>query len=141
MSRFVPAYARQIAGEPQIIGELNMTPLIDVLLVLIVMLIITMPVMTHNIPIDLPSGPHPDKPQVTHRLELSRGGSLSLDGRAVSDAELPVRLKAMRTDPQAMLTMRTDPEARYERFDQTLAIVKRAGVTRLGFEGNEAMRF
>jgi biopolymer transport protein ExbD len=142
MSRFVPAYARQIAGEPQIIGELNMTPLIDVLLVLIVMLIITMPVMTHNIPVDLP-GKTPDRslPQVTHRLELSRGGSLSLDGRAVSDAELPVRLKAMRTDPQAMLTMRTDPEARYERFDQTLAIVKRAGVTRLGFEGNEAMRF
>jgi biopolymer transport protein ExbD len=141
MSRFVPAYARQIAGEPQIIGELNMTPLIDVLLVLIVMLIITMPVMTHNIPLDLPRGPNPNKPQVTHRLELARGGSLSLDGRAVSDAELPARLKAMRADPQAVLTMRTDPEARYERFDQTLAIVKRAGVTRLGFEGNEAMRF
>lgn len=142
MSRFVPAYARQIAGEPQVIGELNMTPLIDVLLVLIVMLIITMPMMTHNVPVDLP-GPGPDRslPQVTHQLVLTRGGSLTLDGRAVSDAELPARLKAMRADRQAVLTIRTDPDARYERFSRTIAAVKRAGVTRLGFEGNEAMRF
>jgi biopolymer transport protein ExbD len=47
----------------------------------------------------------------------------------------------MRSRLVAVLTLRTDPEARYERFDQTLAIVKRAGVTRLGFEGNEAMWF
>lgn len=139
MRHFVPAYARQIAGEPQLIGELNITPLIDVMLVLLVMFIITLPAMTHKVPIDLPGGPNPNLPQETHRLVLARGGSLTLDGRAVSDADLPARLKAMRADPQAVLTMRTDPEARYERFDQTLAIVKRAGVTRLGFEGNEGM--
>ena len=135
------AYARQIAGEPQIIGELNITPLIDVLLVLLVMFIVTLPLATHEVPIDLPAGPNPDRPQVTHRLVLARGGTLTLDGTAVSDAALPTRLAALRADPQAALTMRTDPEARYERFDQTLAIVKRAGVTRLGFEGNDAMRF
>jgi hypothetical protein len=52
---------------------------------------------------------------------------------------MPARFRALRTDPAALLVMRTDPEARYDRFDQVLAEVKRAGTTRLGFAGNEAM--
>ncbi len=52
---------------------------------------------------------------------------------------MPARFKALRADPAALLVMRTDPEARYDRFDQVLAEVKRAGITRLGFAGNEAM--
>lgn len=122
-------------------GELNITPLIDVMLVLLVMFMITLPAMTHKVPIDLPQ-PGPDRtlPQVTHRLVLARNGGLTLDGRAVDDADLPARLTAMRADPQAVLTLRTDPEARYERFAELMGTVKRAGVTRLGFEGNDAMR-
>lgn len=145
MRRSVPVYARpgprRGQGQPPIMSELNITPLIDVLLVLLVMFIVTLPAMTHEVPIDLPSGPNPNLPQVLHRLVLARGGALSLDGRPIGDAELPARLAALRADPQAVLTLRTDPEARYERFAALIATVKRAGVTRLGFEGNEAMRF
>lgn len=92
------------------------------------------------VPIDLPQ-PGPDRalPQTTHRLELSRSGAVTLDGVATDDAGLARALPALTRDPRAVLTLRTDPEARYERFDQLLAVVKRAGVTRLGFVGNEAM--
>lgn len=56
---------------------------------------------------------------------------------AIGDADLAARLKAM--GPETMLTIAPDAEARYERFDQLLAVVRRAGVTRIGFEGNERM--
>ena len=64
---------------------------------------------------------------------------MTLDGVATDDAALARALPGLTRDPQAVLTLRTDPEARYERFNQLLAVVKRAGVTRLGFVGNEAM--
>ena len=123
--------------QPAIVADLNMTPLIDVLLVLIVMFILLVPTMTHEVPIDLPR-PAPDvtKPLEHHRVVVAQGGGVTLDGVAVSDAALAARLPAIAGNGQSELTMLTDPEARYERFDQVLAVVKRAGVTRLGFEGN-----
>jgi biopolymer transport protein ExbD len=129
----VPVYRDH--AEPM--SELNITPLIDVMLVLLVMFILVLPAATHQVPIDLPQpGPSPELPVDTHRLMLARDGGVSLDGQAADEAALTQRLRAMVKNPQAVLVMRTDPEARYERFDQTLAAVKRAGVTRLGFEGN-----
>jgi biopolymer transport protein ExbD len=61
------------------------------------------------------------------------------DGVALADAAIPARFKALDADRTALLVMRTDPETRYARFDQVLVEVKRAGITRLGFAGNEAM--
>lgn len=121
------------------IAALNITPLIDVLLVLLVMFILVLPTLTHEVPLDLPQ-PRPvaTLPITTHRLVLSREGALALDGVAVDETTLSARLKALAADRQAVLTMRTDPETRYERFDQVLAVVKRAGVTRLGFVGERA---
>jgi biopolymer transport protein ExbD len=133
-NRFVPN--RSSVGP---IADLNITPLIDVLLVLLVMFIITIPPLTHNVEIDLPvPGDGVAAERVTHRLALSRGGALSLDGVALSDAALPARLRAVREEPGALLLFRPDPLTRYERADQVLAVVKRAGVTRLGFEGLDA---
>lgn len=134
MRRPVPALAAA-HNEGAVIADLNMTPLIDVLLVLIVMFILLVPVVTNEVPIDLPAGPSETLPQVTHRLTIAQGGAVALDGVAVSDAGLGGRLAALSADERATLVMRTDPEARYERFVQVLAVVKRAGVTRLGFEG------
>ena len=130
---FRSAYAAD-AGEP--IAALNITPLIDMMLVLLVMFILVLPALTHEVPLDLPK-PAPDRtlPVTTHRLVLARNGGLALDGVAIGEAALRVRLGAIAADRQAELTLRTDPETRYERFDQVLALVKRAGVTRLGFEG------
>src|SRR5882757_984700 len=103
--RFVPA------REPQPMSALNITPLIDVMLVLLVMMILTIPAMTHKVPIDLPvAGPTDGKPMVIHQLDLAANGALSLDGTALSAAALPGRLAALRTDPRAELHVNTDPK-------------------------------
>ena len=120
-------------------SELNTTPLIDVMLVLLIMFIITIPLSTHNVPVDLPQGPPrtvPEKPTV-HILELDAAGRISLDGATISQAELPARLAAIQAGPVSDLLMRTDGEAPYERFDQVMASVKRAGITRLGMVDND----
>jgi biopolymer transport protein ExbD len=110
-----------------------MTPLIDVLLVLIVMFILLVPATMHELPVDLPRGPTTDAPRVTHRLTVGRDGTVALDGVGLSDAALAGRLAAL--EEGAAVTLAAAPEARYERAVQVLAVVKRAGVTRLGFEG------
>jgi biopolymer transport protein ExbD len=121
------------------LSDLNITPLIDVMLVLLVMMILTLPTVLHKVPIDLPQDKAPPSETVTHPLVLARDGTVTLDGAGLSDAAMPARFKALDADPKALLVMRTDPQARYARFDAVLAEVKRAGITRLGFAGNEAM--
>jgi Biopolymer transport protein ExbD/TolR len=79
MRRFAPACASDAAAEP--LASINITPLIDVLLVLLVMIILTIPIMAHEVPIDLPQpGPKAGVPQVVHRLAIARSGAVSLDG-------------------------------------------------------------
>ena len=133
--RFVPA------REPQPMSALNITPLIDVMLVLLVMMILTIPAMTHKVPIDLPqSGPPTTEHPVIHQLDLAANGALRLDGAALDPAALPGRLAVLKADPTAELHFRPDSEARYERVDEVLAMTKRAEVRRLGFVGNEQYR-
>jgi biopolymer transport protein ExbD len=128
-------------SEPEPFASMNITPLIDVLLVLIVTLIMTIPIMTHKIPIELPGRPLPGTyTPVIHRIDLDAGGNLFWDGARISEAALPARLAAVRDDPTAQLQFGSDGATRYERFDQTLAVIKRAGITRLGFVGNERFR-
>ncbi|MBR0553453.1 ExbD/TolR family protein [Stakelama marina] len=123
------------AADLQPIQGINTTPLIDVMLVLLVMFILAVPAAMHEVPVNLPQ-PAPASDPVRHLLAIDRGGAMRLDGAALSDAALATRLPAIADDPQALLVLKTDPEARYERFDQVLAGIKRAGITRLGFEGN-----
>lgn len=125
---------------PEPISTPNITPLIDVMLVLLIVFIISLPPATNQVPLNLPSnGPAPQQLQVRHLLELGRGGQVVLDGAALSDAALAARAATLAADRGALLVMRTDPAARYERFDQVLAVVKHAGITRLGFDGNDRM--
>jgi biopolymer transport protein ExbD len=127
-------------SEPEPFAAMNITPLIDVLLVLIVTLIMTIPMMTHKVPIDLPQGPGTPEQAAIHRIHLDAAGRLAFDGVPIDSAALRGRLDAIRADPDAQLQFSTDGAARYERFDQTLATIKRAGITRLGFVGNEQFR-
>jgi len=128
-------------AESQPIAQINVTPFIDVLLVLLIMMILTLPIATHKVAVDLPSGPgktvSPDK---MHRLEIDASGALSLDGAAITESALPDQLVATMADKDATLTIRADAAARYETFDRVLATVKRAGVTRLGFVGNDQFK-
>ncbi len=115
-------------------SELNTTPLIDVMLVLLIMFIITMPVSSHEVPLDLPQpGPRTSEP-VVHRLQIDAAGGLTLDGAAVAGADLRRRLGALAAEPDSTLQLSADPETRYERFDQVLAVVRAAGVSRLGMD-------
>ena len=120
-------------------STINTTPIIDVMLVLLIMFIVTIPVMTHSVKVDLPTRPKdlPVKPEV-HELALDSASRLSWNGVPIAEAALPGRLAAFRAaGPHAVLHFRADPETRYEDFDRVLAGVKRAGITRLGFVGNE----
>ena len=120
-------------------NQVNITPLIDVMLVLLVVIILTLPSATHKVPIDLPvSTRGPVDPAPPQLLSIDRAGGLAWDGARIGDAELPGRLAGL-LKAGAPLHLATDPEARYERFDQVLAMVKRAGVTRLGFVGNRPL--
>lgn len=119
------------------IAEINTTPLIDLMLVLLVMFIIIVPVSTHKIEADLPT-PSNDvvTPPPAHRLDIDAGGRLFWDGTPIAADALRQRLGAMVADPaQPVLQMNAHDETRYERFDEVLGIVRRAGVTRLGFVG------
>lgn len=126
-------------ADPEPMSSINITPMIDVMLVLIVMLILTIPLKTHEVPIELPTGGVASE-STTHRLEIAATGALTWDGRGIGDGELPRLLEAVSADTGAVLHLRTDPAVRYERFDTVLATVKRANVTRLGFVGDAALR-
>lgn len=122
----------------QPMSALNITPLIDVLLVLLVMLILTIPMATQKVSIDLPAGPaKTTQPPTQHRLDIAANGALALDGAAVDEASLPARLAPVVADSDALLTINADAASRYETFDRVLATVKRSGVTKLGFTGND----
>lgn len=124
---------------PDVGPTINTTPLIDLLLVLLVMLILSVPIATHKVPLDLPSVDPPPgaPPPPVHRLAIAADGGLSWDGSAIADVALAPRLAAMARDPaNPELHLAADGEARYERVDETLAAVLRAGITRVGFVDN-----
>src|SRR5687767_11155908 len=86
------------AMEPE--PSINTTPLIDVMLVLLIMFIITIPVATHKVPLDLPQpSPDPRLPVPIHRLEIQPSGRLSWDGSVIAGTQLPARLRALAADP------------------------------------------
>jgi biopolymer transport protein ExbD len=132
--RQIPSFAAD-AGAP--ISELNTTPLIDVMLVLLIMFIITIPITTHKVPLDLPGGVQEPSDPIVHRLNLDQAGRISLDGAPLAERDLPARLAAIADEPTSELHLRAESETPYDRFDRVLAAVKRAGVTRLGLVDNE----
>ncbi len=130
------------AAQPGPISDINTTPLIDVMLVLLIMFIITIPIASHNVPLDLPR-PAPSllEPRPFHQLDIAAGGALAWNGAAISEAELPARLHQLAADPAPPeLRLNAASEARYEQVDRLLAQIRRAGVQQLGFVGNERYR-
>ncbi|MDQ3144441.1 MAG: biopolymer transporter ExbD [Pseudomonadota bacterium] len=129
-------------AEPTPMLEMNMTPLIDVLLVLIIMFIITVPMQTHAVKIDLPSGPPRIVPDpVKNRIVVTQGGAILWNGEPVSKPELGALLvTTQRMAPVPELHLQPEAGARYALVDELLAITKRAEVEKMGFVGNDAYR-
>lgn len=129
------------SGEPML--EMNMTPLIDVLLVLIIMFIITIPVQSHAVKLDLPVNQPNDQPPpvdpVKNRLVVTVQGQALWNGTPVSLAQLRQYLDiSQQMNPVPELHLQPEPEAPYGVVDEVLAVTKRARVEKMGFVGNEA---
>lgn len=125
-------------SDNQPMSQLNITPLIDVLLVLLVVLMLSIPISTHKVEVDLPPpGIGSDTPPVINILRVDAAGLTLWNGESVTEPKLKTLLKAMATDPdKPQLHMQTAANARYEIFDRTIATVKRSGVQEIGFVGN-----
>lgn len=126
------------------LGEINTTPLIDVMLVMLVMFIITIPPALNSVEVELPSGPPPpsDLPLPDRNVILLTGkGQLLWNGHAKSEAELAALLAVTRKmKPEPELQFQPEAYASYDQSARTLAIIKRAKVTKFGFVGNERYR-
>jgi biopolymer transport protein ExbD len=122
------------------VGEINTTPLIDVLLVLLVMLIITIPVQTHAVKFDLP-GPTSRLPlpnRTSNLLVVKADGSLRWNGMPIDRPELDQELAMTRQiSPAPELHVQPDADARHGDVDAVFAIVKREQISSFGFVGNE----
>jgi biopolymer transport protein ExbD len=120
----------------EVMNEINMTPLVDVMLVLLIIFIITVPVMKHAVNIDLPRAtnqPQDAKPE-TIRLSVDAQGDYYWNEGRVEAAALPALLQAAAArNPQPELHIRGDKAVRYERVAQAMAAAQAAGVRKIGF--------
>jgi biopolymer transport protein ExbD len=127
------------SGEP--IMDINTTPLIDVLLVLLIMFIITIPIQTHAVKLDLPQSdgsPPPPVDPIKNKIVIMTNGALLWNGAQVNTQQLRQYLEvSQQMDPLPELHLQPEPNARYEVVDQVLAITKEARVEKMGFVGNE----
>jgi biopolymer transport protein ExbD len=124
-----------------LLAQMNTTPLIDVMLVLLVMLIMTIPPQTHAIKLDLPNGPPPPVYQpkpVVNEVEITSNGALLWNGSPINMSGLESELVlTQQMYPTPEVHLRPDPEARYGIVDDVLAMIKREHVQKFGFVGNE----
>jgi biopolymer transport protein ExbD len=130
-------------GDPMM--EMNMTPLIDVLLVLLIMFIITIPIQTHAVKVDLPvNDPNQKTPPIEpdkNKVSIDAAGTISWNGAPVDEVTLRQYLDTTAAmNPEPELHFQPDPKARYEVVDRTLAVIKRSNISKLGFIGNEQYR-
>ena len=127
-------------GEPMM--EMNTTPLIDVMLVLLIMFIITIPVATHAVNIDLPS-PAATPPDVKiertkNKVVVSPASEILWNGTPLSEGQLLSALQAtLAIKPEPELQFQPDAQAPYDTSAKVLNIIKGSGVTAFGFVGNE----
>ena len=129
------------SGDPDVMMDINTTPLIDVMLVLLVMLIITIPIQLHSVNLNLPVGNPPPplvEPEVI-RIDIDPTNTVFWNGEALPDrATLEQRLKAESgKQPQPELHVRPDKSSKYEAVAAVMASAQRNGMTKIGIIGSE----
>ena len=127
--------------EPDVMMDINTTPLIDVMLVLIIMLIITIPVQLHSVNLNMPVGtpPPPIKEPVVVTIDIDFDGTVLWNGEPVPDRNaLEARLSRAAAEPdQPEVHIRPNKLVEYKSVAAVLASAQRLGVTKLGMIGNE----
>jgi biopolymer transport protein ExbD len=128
------------SGEPML--DINVTPLIDVMLVLLIMFIITIPIQTHAVKLDLPvnqpNQPPPPIEPTKNIVVVSAAGQILWNGSPITKEQLRAYLDAtQQMNPIPELHLQPDSTAKYVLVDEVLAITKQAHVQKMGFVGNE----
>jgi len=124
-------------GEDDVVSAINTTPLVDVMLVLLIIFLITIPVVTHTVPVELPkqtAQPRQTKPENIN-IAVTRGGETYWNEvRVANDDELLTKLKAVAVgDPQPEVQIRGDAESAYEPVGRVFLACQRAGIAHVGF--------
>ena len=130
------AFANFESDDGAVLSEINMVPLIDVMLVLLIVFIVTLPVVRHAVSVDLPqasSQASRDKPE-TVQLSVDAQGRYHWNQEMLADEALQARLETAATQqPQPELHINGDKSVRYERVAQAMAAAQRAGIQKMGF--------
>ncbi|OZY86127.1 biopolymer transporter ExbD [Cellvibrio mixtus] len=130
------AFGGGLDDDNEVMNEINMTPLVDVMLVLLIIFIITVPVLTHSVKVDLPRAdntPNELKPE-TINIAVNAEGAIFWNETQVSFDDLEARLAGeANKEPQPEIHIRGDKAVAYEHVIQTMAAVQRAGILKLGF--------
>ena len=117
-------------------AEINMTPLVDVMLVLLIIFIITAPLMTHSVPVDLPraaSTPTPEKP-MTLQVSINAENQIFVGSEAVDRSILETKFReAVAKDANVEMHLKADRSTRYESVAEAMSAARRAGLTKIGF--------
>jgi biopolymer transport protein ExbD len=128
-------------AEPDVMVDINTTPLIDVMLVLLIMLIITIPIQLHSVNLNMPVGnpPPPPKPPIVVQVDVDFDGTIYWDGQALPDrSTLEAKLREVAAQPdQPELHLRPNKLATYSYVAEVLASAQRLGVRKIGLVGNE----
>lgn len=130
------AFGGGLDSEDEVLSEINMTPLVDVMLVLLIIFIITVPVLTHTVPLDLPQisqEPSKTKPE-NISISIQADGQLFWNAQSVTHAELLTLLEqAANATEQPQIQIHGDKQVPYENVLQVMAAAQQAGLAKLGF--------
>jgi biopolymer transport protein ExbD len=127
-------------GDPDVLMDMNTTPLIDVMLVLLVMLIITIPIQTHAVKLDMPAGSQsPSVPPQVVTIDVDFDGTLLWNGETLgSERDLQQRMLAAAAQPvQPEVHLRPNKLVTYKYVAHVMADAQRLGLKKLGLVGNE----
>ena len=135
--------SNSVSGDLEVMLEMNTTPLIDVMLVLLVMLIITIPLNMHSVALDVSSQTQDSntKPKEPIVIEIKKGNQISWDGKPVLDISTLVGLMKTeaqkKPDDQLEIHFKPEPEAKYEDVARVMAIAQREGLQKIGIANTE----
>ncbi len=130
------AFGSGLDNGDDVVSDINMVPLIDVMMVLLIIFIITVPVLTHSVKLDLPRAdntPQPIKPQSVN-LSIAPDGAVFWNDEKLDEAQLRSKLEAAaKAEPQPEIFIRGDRKVEYEHVAKAMAAVQRSGLLKLGF--------